>query len=119
MLFELIQFRNEDVDNPAEPSPKIEISIPEQSERLELLTHTKHSELSLEKPDAKELSIIDDCDQVPPTIILNQQLIVDYKYAHFHHDDEDVQENSNSFIADDRLEPNILCSGIKCNDIFT
>lgn len=35
-------------------------------------------------------AIDEDCDETTPTVVLNHELIVDYRYAEFHHDDEDV-----------------------------
>lgn len=54
---------------------------------------------------------------VPPTVILNLDPIVDYKYSNFHHDDEDVQENSTNFIEKDvDLNPAFLCVGDGSSD---
>lgn len=73
-----------------------------------------HNQFPAEHNDNRISSNDDDCDIVPPTIILNQDLIVDYKYAYFHHDDEDVQQNFASFVIGDNLEPNVLCAGDEC-----
>lgn len=101
----MIYFR--DVADSGHPNPKITISDSKQSDQQEPV-------------DKNELSFIDDCDLVPPTIILNsQQLIVDFKYAYFHHDDEDVQNDANSFLHKNNLEPTALCSGSGCNEIET
>lgn len=73
-----------------------------------------------ENTDKNEISIIDDCDFVPPTMVLNPlDLIVDQRYAYFHHDNEDVQEHSSSFLNENNLEPTTLCTEIGCNDIET
>lgn len=63
---------------------------------------------------ANETNADGDCESVPPTVILNKDLIVDYKYAYFHHDDEDVQKNAESFVVGDDLEPTIVCAGDDC-----
>lgn len=39
-----------------------------------------------------------ECDSIPPTVVLNDELIVDYPYARYHHDDEDVLTNKNLFV---------------------
>ena len=65
-------------------------------------------------PKTDGISVIDDCDNIPPTVILNRQLIVDYKYAYFHHDDHDIDQNS--FIDGNHSDPNVLCAGDECDN---
>lgn len=56
----------------------------------------------------------DGCQKIlPPTVILNEDSIVDYKYAFFHHDDEDVQKDIDSFVVDN-LKPKVLCTNDQC-----
>lgn len=38
-----------------------------------------------------------DCDYVPETVVLNHDSIVDYRYAMYHHDDEDVLTDKQYF----------------------
>lgn len=108
--FHLFHFRGKTV---ADAGPESDAGQPNPKISYSPLKESDHQE----KTDKNELSIIDDCDLVPPTVILNQQLIVDYKYAYFHH--EDVQENPNSFLKENSLEPTVLCIGIGCNEIET
>lgn len=63
---------------------------------------------------ANETNADGGCESVPPTVILNKDLIVDYKYSYFHHDDEDVQQNADSFVVGDDLEPKTVCAGDDC-----
>lgn len=37
------------------------------------------------------------CEEIPPTVVLNYELIVEYQYAMFHHDDEDVVTGQDFF----------------------
>lgn len=79
-----------------------------------MLPTTRRKKSSLSEYDDDKTNSTGDCDTLPPTIILNQDLIVDYKYAYFHHDNEDVQQNLASFVVGDKLEPNLMCTGDEC-----
>lgn len=37
------------------------------------------------------------CDYLPETVVLNQESFVEYRYAMFHHDDEDVLTDKQLF----------------------
>ncbi|XP_055305723.1 uncharacterized protein LOC129570218 [Sitodiplosis mosellana] len=57
----------------------------------------------------------EDCEDIPPpTVVMNQELIVEHKYAYFHHDMDDVQQNYKDFVDADELDPIVLCSGDEC-----
>lgn len=110
-----IIFRVENFDESGEPNSKISLlnsDLPDQLERPETLS----SSLEHESNESNGVSFIDDCATIPPTVILNRNLFVDYKYAYFHHDAEDVQQDSSSFINGNDLEPHILCVGNGCKN---
>lgn len=55
------------------------------------------------------------CEDIPPpTVVMNQELIVEHKYAYFHHDMDDVQENIEDFIEADDPDAIAMCSGDEC-----
>ena len=61
------------------------------------------------------MSADSDCEDIPPpTVVMNQELIVEYKYAYFHHDMNDVQQNYEDFVKSEELDPIVLCSGDEC-----
>lgn len=45
---------------------------------------------------------------------MNKDLIVEYKYAYFHHDKDDVQENHEYFVGANETEGIVLCHGDEC-----
>lgn len=55
-----------------------------------------------------------ECGAIPETLIMNRDLIVEYQYAYFHHDDEDVQQNPQNFITNNSSDFIKLCSGDEC-----
>lgn len=69
-----------------------------------------------EKPQTKEISVIDDCNTETLTVVLNDVLIVDGKYDGVHHDAEDVQENSTSFLDETNTESEVLCEAETCDN---
>lgn len=70
-----------------------------------------------ERPETCKYCSINDYNTKPPTVFLNLDPIVHHKYSDFHHDDEDVQENSTNFIKkDDNLNPYLLCVGDGSSD---
>lgn len=99
-----IYFRNEDAVEAVPATPNISspmTSIPNQQEM----------------PQSKEISVTDDCSKKTdtPTFNLNTDPIIDYKYAYMNHDDEDVQQNTTSFMDVKDSEPKVLCKGEICS----
>lgn len=78
------------------------------------LMQQKNRESAKEEPEEKSVILMGDCDYMPPTVVINDDLIVDFKYAFFHHDAEDVQQNVPNFIESDDVKSIILCSGDDC-----
>lgn len=66
-----------------------------------------------------DLQFNNDCEDEPaPTVVMNKDVIVEYKYAYFHHDTDDVLTNAEDFIEATDLDPIDLCSGKRCLDKF-
>lgn len=78
------------------------------------LTHKMKRENAKEESEGESVILMEDCEHVPPTVVLNDDLFVDFKYAFFHHDAEDVQQNGPNFIGSDIVEPIVLCTGADC-----